>query len=283
MSDAAPIVIGALGGSGTRVPAAALIDSGAHLGSEFNRARDNLVFTALFRRPRWFARSGDPAIHRQLDTFVRYMHGRRYGPGDYARLASSVVDHDPGVDLRQSARRVLRVVTHRPGAELVGAPVWGWKEPNTHVFLPQLIDHFPGLRYVYVVRHGLDMAYARNKTQLRNWGAPFGVSVPEDDPDAEPSAQLDFWIAMTRRAVDLGGVLGERFLLMRHDELCREPERELRRLFDLAGLEVDAGTLTRIASGVRTPDSAGRWRRHGTERFSAEQLAAVESFGFDVA
>ncbi|MGH2978516.1 MAG: sulfotransferase family protein [Solirubrobacterales bacterium] len=282
MSDAAPIVIGALGGSGTRVLAEALIEAGAHLGSEFNRARDNLVFTALFKRPRWFSRAGDARIHRQLDTFVRYMRGHRYSPGDYARLAGSVIDHEPTLGLGQSARRVSRAVTHRPGADAAGAPVWGWKEPNSHVFLPQLIDHFPGLRYVHVVRHGLDMAYTRNKTQLEIWGAHFGVPMPAGDEAAEANAQLDFWIATTRRAMDLGDRLGERFMLMRYDDLCREPERELRRLFDRAGLDVDAAALTRVAAGVESPDSVGRWRARGSDRFSAEQLAAVESFGFDV-
>jgi hypothetical protein len=281
VSEAAPIVIGALGGSGTRVLAEALIESGAHLGSELNRARDNLIFTALFKRPRWFERAGDAGIHRQLETFVRYMWGRRYGPSDYARLAASVIDHEPALSTVQSARRVSRAVTKRPREAAAGAPAWGWKEPNSHVFLPQLIDHFPGLRYVHVVRHGLDMAHARNRTQLEVWGPHFGIDVP---PEGEPAelAQLDLWILTTRRALDLGAPLGERFLLMRYDDLCREPERELRRLFDLAGLDVDAGILARLAAAVETPDSAGRWRPQGTERFSAAQLAAVESFGFEV-
>jgi hypothetical protein len=280
VSEAAPIVIGALGGSGTRVLADALIESGADLGSEFNRARDNLIFTALFKRPRWLERAGDARIHRQLDTFVRYMRGRRYKPSDYLRLAASVIDHEPALSMPQSARRVARAVTNRPSAA-AGASVWGWKEPNSHVFLPQLIDHFPGLRYVHVVRHGLDMAYTRNRTQLEIWGPHFGITVPADGAAAE-AAQLDLWIATTRRAVDLGARLGERFLLLRFDDLCREPERELRRLFDLAGLDVDACILTRLAGGVEAPDSVGRWRRHGAPRFSAEQLGAVESFGFDV-
>jgi hypothetical protein len=281
VSDSAPIVIGALGGSGTRVPAEVLIESGAHLGRDLNRARDNLVFTALFKRPRWFSSADDERIHRQLDTFVRYMRGRRYGLADYARLVGSVIHHEPALGLRESAGRVSRAVTHRPPADAAGAPVWGWKEPNSHVLLPQLIEHFPGLRYVHVVRHGLDMAYTRNKTQLEVWGAHFGIPMPEDEA-SRASAQLDLWIATTKRAIDLGEPLGERFMLMRYEELCREPERELRRLVDLAGLDVDAAALARLCAGVSRPDSVGRWRARGAERFSAEQLAAVESLGFDV-
>jgi hypothetical protein len=282
VSAAGPIVIGALGGSGTRVPAQALIECGAHLGVELNRARDNLIFTALFKRPRWLARASDARIHRQLDTFVRYMRGGRYGPADYARLLGSVIDHEPALDLRRSARRVSRAVAHRPGPEAAAAAVWGWKEPNSHVFLPQLIDHFAGLRYVHVVRHGLDMAYARNRTQLEVWGPRFGIPVPGEGP-AQAGAQLDLWIATTRRALRLGERLGERFLLLRFEDLCREPERELRRVLELAGLEVSHDALGRLAAGVHVPDSAGRWRARERAPFSAAQLDAVEALGFEVA
>jgi hypothetical protein len=281
--DDAPIVIGALGGSGTRVPAQALIDSGAFLGAELNRARDNLVFTALFRRPRWAGRAGDARIHRQLDTFVRYMRGGRYGPADYARLAGALVDHDRERGLRGSGAKVWGAVAHRPAPPEARAPVWGWKEPNSHVFLPQLIDRFPGLRYVYMVRHGLDMAHSRNKRQLRVWGDRFGVAAPPaGDPAAEARAQLDFWIAVTRRALELGSRLGERFIVVRYEDLCDEPQRELGRVLELAGLDVGAERISRLAAQVRRPDSAGRWRERGTGQFSAAQLAAVESLGFDV-
>jgi hypothetical protein len=280
--EAAPIVTGALGGSGTRVPAQALIDAGVYLGSELNRARDNLVFTALFRRPRWYASAGDAEFHRQLDTFVRYMQGHRYRPGDYARMGRAVLDHDPAQSMRQSAARVLAAVRGRAaGASARGRP-WGWKEPNAHVFLPRLIDHFPGLRFVYVARNGLDMAFSRNRNQLRMWGALFGVE-PAAEPAAEPGAQLDFWIAATRRALELGHErLGNRFLFLRYDDLCRAPEPELRRLLEFAQLEHDEAMLGRLASGVRTPDSVGRWRKHGTALFTAAQLESVRSFGFDV-
>jgi len=280
MRDSAPIVIGALGGSGTRVPAEALIEAGVDLGSEFNRARDNLVFTALFKRPRWAARAGDAAVHRQLDTFTRYMRGQRRGPADYARMAASVVDHDPAVGVRESAARVLPAARRRHDAP-PDRP-WGWKEPNSHVFLSQLIDHFEGLRFVYVARHGLDMAFSRNKTQLHMWGPRFGVGAPADAA-AEPGAQVDYWIAATRRAVELGeGRLGDRFLFMRYDDLCRSPAEELGRLLQFAGVAQDDALVARLATGVRSPDSLGRWRTHGRGAFTPAQRAAVESFGFDV-
>src|SRR5690625_1809266 len=50
MSEANPVAIGALGGSGTRMIAQFLRDAGYYLGDDLNTANDNLWFTLLFRR-----------------------------------------------------------------------------------------------------------------------------------------------------------------------------------------------------------------------------------------
>ena len=281
MNEAAPIVIGALGGSGTRVLAEALIDSGVYLGSELNRARDNLVFTALFKRPQWLDRVGDAQVHRQLETFRRHMTGRRYGLADYARLAGSVLQHDPIAGYREAAARAVGAVRNRPGQTELAGP-WGWKEPNSHVYLPQLIDHFAELRFVYVARHGLDMGLSRNRQQLRLWSGRFGIT-PAADAGAGPAAQVDYWIAATRRVTQIGQArLGDRFLFVRYDDLCAAPAAELRRLLTFAGVAHDDALVDRLAAGVAPPPSIGRWRQHAGA-FSEGQIAAVGSFGFDVA
>ncbi len=47
-----PVVIGGVGGSGTRVVAAILSTLGFHLGNDLNESMDNLWTTLLFKRPR---------------------------------------------------------------------------------------------------------------------------------------------------------------------------------------------------------------------------------------
>ena len=280
--DRSPLVIGGLGGSGTRVYAVALRDAGVDMGRLFNAALDNLVFTALFKRPRWFATAGDPAVRRHLATFTRYSRDRTFTPADLTRLGRVIVDHDPTVGRRESAERVRAAFARRPRAERRRAPAWGWKEPNSHLFLPQLIDHYPGLRFVYVARHGLDMAYSENKNQLRNFGDQFGFPFPEGEgPEAEAAAQLGYWIHMTERALALGERLGDRFLFLRFDDLCADPEGELRRLLEFTGVE-PGHDLPAIASKVANPASSGRWRDHPDHPFTEEQFEAVRRLGFAV-
>ena len=50
LSDAAPVVIGGIGGSGTRV-VGLLQQLGFDIGSDLNDSLDDLSFTALFKRP----------------------------------------------------------------------------------------------------------------------------------------------------------------------------------------------------------------------------------------
>jgi len=52
---------------------------------------------------------------------------------------------------------------------------WGWKEPNTHIYLEFLSKYFSDLKYIFVIRHGLDMAFSKNQAQLYNWGNLLGV------------------------------------------------------------------------------------------------------------
>jgi hypothetical protein len=47
---ASPVIIGGVGGSGTRLIAQMLKELGFYLGSDLNSANDNLWFTLLFKR-----------------------------------------------------------------------------------------------------------------------------------------------------------------------------------------------------------------------------------------
>ena len=52
-----PVVIGGVGGSGTRVVAEIIKRLGFYIGDDLDSANDNLWFLLLFKRPRWFRRA----------------------------------------------------------------------------------------------------------------------------------------------------------------------------------------------------------------------------------
>jgi hypothetical protein len=66
-----PVVIGGLGGSGTRLIAAILQHLEFDMGSDLNRTNDNLAFTLLLKRPElWPIQEHALEIHQALELFI---------------------------------------------------------------------------------------------------------------------------------------------------------------------------------------------------------------------
>jgi len=285
-----PLVIGALGGSGTRVVAQALIESGLHLGSDLNQALDNLWFTLLFKRPVWYAevveaQPGEIAVG--FDILTKAMAGtpqlsaaeRAFIRKAMLQMAMRGHDHDHS---GRGIWPIVRAQRLRAGAPPpAGSVGWGWKEPNSHILLPQLIEHFTELKFVYVVRHGLDMAYSDNRAQLYNWGARLGVELPATEASL-PDAMLAYWVAATDRAIELGAALGSRFLRLDYEALCAEPRTVLPQLLEFAGVTVDDARLAKLAALPRSPRSIGRYRAQRWQELNADNIEAVRRLGFAI-
>ena len=177
--------------------------------------------------------------------------------------------------------RAARLLLSRPrlGMESRG---WGFKEPNSHVFLESLASSYPDLRFIYVLRHGLDMAFSENLNQLFSWGEHYGVAAPADEAEL-PAAQLDYWIAATERVQEAGArLLGERFLVLRYEELFPEPREQLARLASFLSVEESCLEGPRIAEITRPSASMGRYRGRDLGLFSESQLRRVEELGYEV-
>jgi hypothetical protein len=270
MSVPGPIAIGGVGGSGTRVIATMLQRLGYYLGDDLNRSLDNLWFTMIFRRPRWWARHrGGRRFHRSLHVFLDAMTGSfRLTPSNVLVVADAYRDmvHQYNREWPRARVRSMRRAAG-PGAEANG---WGWKEPNTHVVLAELARAIPTVRYVHVVRHGLDVAFSDNQHQLRRWGLLYGV--PEDlAPSEERSAR--FWLAANERALVIGREeLQGRFHVVDFDLMCSRPEQEVSALLDFIHESQDHARA--LASLVQPPSSIGR-HHASLDRFSHQTVNAV--------
>jgi sulfotransferase family protein len=287
-----PVAIGGVGGSGTRVVAQLLLDCSFYLGGDLNEANDNLWFSLILKRPDWLRAAldrGDQAdIARSIAIFARALRGLDpLTAEDFAYLTRAAIevcyphDHSP---VLVDAWCLERLETLRSSAPVdwSGQAGWGWKEPNTHMLLPHLGAHLPGLTYIHLVRNGLDMAYSGNQAQLRNWGHWFGVETPSE-PALLPKASLEYWIRANRAAIVNGARhLGDRFLLVNYDRLCADPRGEIPPLLRFIGVDPAAVELDRLAAIPRVPASAGRYKAHDLSIFSADQLEAVRSLGFPV-
>lgn len=276
-AEAPPTAIGGVGGSGTRLVAQFLRDLGFFLGADLNESNDTLWFTLLFKRREVLA-TPDEAFRDLVAVLRVAMNGSAPLTAAQRDLVAGLADTDrPDHDAEWLRRRVRSLEAWTAGVPRAVGP-WGWKEPNTHVVLGRLEPLLPGLKYVHVVRNGLDMAYSSNQAQLHLWGPSFlGV----DRIEASPRLSLKYWREVHRRVLVAGKPLGDRFLMLNYDRLCADPEEGLGLFLRFLGAETTSATRDGFLASIRPPESLGRFRQHSPTDFDPDDVAFARSLGFD--
>jgi hypothetical protein len=270
-----PIAIGGVGGSGTRLVAEILMRAGFRVGSDLNASLDNLWFTLLFKRLEILDCSD-----AEFQTCVNLFAGRMCGGTDLTPAEriflkdlarSSRLQHDS----RWLDDRVASFCSAE--SDLARGGRWGWKEPNTHIVLARLMESMPTLKYIHVVRSGLDMAYSRNQNQLCLWGPRL---LNMDPVPIDPRHALKYWCRVHAHLLDVFERFQGRCLLLNFDQLCMDPRRSLDRM--LTFLEVDPSPLRidTLASLIHPPASIGRYRGFDTSRLDPEDIRTVAALGF---
>jgi len=221
-----------------------------------------------------------------LEILAAMMQGRSLQHSQLVFLAQAAADmaadgHDHRSHLSGSLgfELVADYLAGRSRPLAVKAAPWGWKEPNSHLVLPELIECFPGLRYVHLVRHPLDMALSSNTTQLQTWGPHFGLAIPENATDL-PNAQLRWWIETTKMAIESGRALGKRFRMLSFDDVCSDPRPSVKSLAAWCEIEADPATIEHAASAIQTPATAGRGQQQDNSILDPALLKEVRNLGF---
>jgi hypothetical protein len=281
-----PIVIGGVGGSGTRAVIEVVRRLGIYTGAQLNQAGDNEWFTMLCKLPRWREDETD-SMMRSFDLVERAMQGVLGPTRGERKEISEVVDRcrawiAQGDLLDSMSEDWLRIVSTSllRSRDLVakGAPLWGWKEPNSHIFLPELQSYFGDrLRYVHVIRNGFYMAHSANQAQVRRWGQRFGIEAELDSP----VVSLDYWIRSNELAIDRGRRMRSgSFFLVNHDQLCESPRDEMTKLVHFLGIRPSDQELEELVALPQQPKSLGASRQEMVKEFGEERVARVEALGF---
>jgi hypothetical protein len=242
-----PYVIGATGGSGTRVTARIAHDAGLYIGTDLNAYEDALPFGAF--SDRWIN---------------RYVNAPANGGSHRAEMVS---DLDA-------------VVAEHLAGMPDDAAAWGWKEPRSIYLVPFFAERLPALRFLHFIRDGRDMAFSENQQQLAKHGkAIFSDGWPSW---RRPIRSIALWDRVNRQAADFGEQqLGERYLRVRFEDLCAEPAATVGAILEFFGLQGDAESIA--SREVRPPSSLGRWREEGKRLVGALERTAAEGlsrFGY---
>jgi Sulfotransferase family len=273
MQLASPVVVGGMGGSGTRVVVRILRRTGRYMGVNVNDPQEDALDFAGFDyrwAPRYLAALGAGA------------------PLPHAEMA---------VEFEEALERFLR------GRDDPAQP-WGWKHsPSVHL-LPFMDARFPGLRFIHVIRDGRDTAMGTSggRTHTRRLGravldgdpTPVTPETPmwrgraaaaDGGPEATPLRQIRFWRAVHTAAADYGeSNMPRRYLRIRLEDLCSDPHTYVRQIIDFAGAAYPRETaVLEAAAEVVTPDTIGRWRHEAPGVLSDVHRLAGDSlrrFGY---
>jgi len=244
-----PIVVAAVGGSGTRVLVQVLRKAGWFMGNRVNSRNEDSLPIA------WF-----------LTKWLRSL--KDFPDVDGRTLATA----------RRDFERMLNV--HRRGIPSPDAP-WGWKNPRSMWLIPFLVDRFPKMKFVHMVRDARDMMLSENRYFLREHGHWILGSDWWRNPLA---AQLELWRMGNKRALEFGQqYLGDRYHMLRYEDLCQKSAETVTRLLEfLEAPKMDVGPLI---EGIRDHGNIGRWRRAS----SAEVVelgrgveADLQRFGYEL-
>ncbi|MFK7967133.1 MAG: sulfotransferase [Burkholderiaceae bacterium] len=273
------IGIGSLGGSGTRAVAQVLMDAGIYMGDDLNHANDNLIFTRLFKNPGWYRNANKRSVEARLRVFEEYMQNDRISLKNAATLIGASANNPTMKSHRELAWNMLGKIGKSGG----NRDRWGWKEPNTQIFIEDLSNYFPSFKYIHVVRHGLDMAFSKNRQQLNNWGPRYDIHLNGNESKEEIAfKQLEYWIRSNKDVASKGERLGSDFLLLNHTTFCSHPRQQVDRIISFLGIELPMDRLAKLYELPRDTGSNDRYSKFDIGIFDDRQIDYVRQLGFEV-
>ena len=237
-----PNVIGGSNGSGTRLLARIVRHGGMFIGTNLH-----------------------PKSEDSKD-FLRF--GKRWTP-EYKAAQTTPLSVTVLPEMVQDFEQFMKIHT----APLHSQPQpWGWKAPRAVVLLPFLHAQLPTLKFLHLVRDGRDMAFAYETHP--KWNV--------QDTETYPRKAITLWRNVNLAAADYGEQqLGRRYLRVRFEDVCLNPEPHIAAILAFFDLTGDPKAIARLE--VHPPESIGRWRqRDELMRTDLERIGreALERFGY---
>jgi hypothetical protein len=159
-----------------------------------------------------------------------------------------------------------------PAQKKTGLKWIGDKKPMQHTdseLLKFLLLHFPEARFLHIVRHPFEVAASSDRfNQTPDGDFWLGLSSEE---------KVERWAFHEQQVLQLRKTLPDRVHSLRYEDLCRETEKELSRVFQFLQLELDPHTLREAARQTRP-----LVRAIPTLRCSADAMRIAAVYGYDL-
>ena len=246
-----PLVIGATGGSGTRVVARLARHAGYDLGRNLNSAEDALEFYSF--HDKWINRF--VSVERRGETLPKAEAEQME-----SELQSALDRHCPETIRKER--------------------LWGWKAPRSIYLLPFLHRQLANLKFIHVLRDGRDMVLSPNQNQSRKHAAAV-LNWSERVFRPAPERAMLLWERANLHAAEFGeSNLRDNYLRVRFEDLCARPIETTAQIMNFLGARVDPEPIAR--SEISPPATLQRWQKYPPrlieklERLGAASLRKFE-------
>ena len=245
-----PLVIGGTGGSGTRVVAQIVRDTGFFMGTNLNDSYDAMDFVIFYNC--W------------INQLLCYKQELKPGKDS--------------VHILLMKEKFLECI-HSHTKPIRGKEVdWGWKSPRSIYLLQFLHSIFLKMKYIHVIRDGRDMAFSKNQNQLLKYGDI--LLGKKFSTFSQPARSAALWNTVNLTAADYGEKhLENRYLQVLYEDLCQNPKTTIDTILNFIGSKNKANTHF-MPSEKKT---IGRWKnQNSSEIKDVESFAAtaLERFGY---
>lgn len=270
-----PIVIGGIGGSGMRVLVLIFEKLNIYMGrGHLDETLDDTYYTFIFKRQ----------IKLSSEQFKQYLQiylSLHLGAFESTKKNISLINKiykmkTPQVNSCDKHKIYEQIKAG--GTQIIspGTVKWGWKEPNSYVYLDKLIKYLPNIKYIHVMRNGLDMVFNCNQNQVMFWEN-------HSREKLTPSIILNYWVNTQKRMKNLRKKYPKNILIISYEEFCERPEEFLRKIFKFIEVgEVSAEKIKYYATFVTPVPGINIYKNYPSSIFTDKQKNIVRSYGYKI-
>jgi len=219
-----PIVIGGFSGSGTRMVAKIVKNSGVYMEPDSGGKMDS----------QWVCNN----IDSSCDGIIN----------------SNSFDQSNRIEKYKKYKTIILGKIKKEGLSHLA---YGWKAPRDIYHIKALYETFKNLLFIHLIRDGRDMALSKNTGFLRVYGKCFFNDSLANDIPIKKAFLWNHSNVFVRDYIDSCKIdMSKKYLIVRYEDVCQNPESEIARIQNFIGLyqKVDP-------SIVEPSEGIGRWSR----------------------
>ena len=153
----------------------------------------------------------------------------------------------------------------------------GLERAQQPYFLPYLLSSLPNMKYVHVVRHGLDMASSNNTAQLMLWGPKI---LQPSQGVAGQTETFNYWCEVHRRFLKIQDRWPANVLLMRFEALLSETTNAAQTLAKFLKQPALNMRIQAFVEALDPPSSLGRHKNVMDFEPTEYQVQLLSALGY---